>query len=125
MAPPDRSAAPGSGAGSGPYGRDREPGARRGRLTAVKLSRTDAFARLGTALRLGLAAVWVVAGAAKLGDLAGSVRAVAAYQITPYEAAAVVGSALPFVELARGALPVRIWRPGTRLSVDSWLAGTR
>jgi uncharacterized membrane protein YphA (DoxX/SURF4 family) len=59
---------------------------------------------LGLLARLGLAAVWFVAGASKVGDLAGSGRAVAAYRVMPVEAARVVGAALPFVELALGVL---------------------
>lgn len=59
---------------------------------------------LGTAVRLGLAGVWLVAGATKVGDLAASGRAVNAYQVMPYPAAQVVGAALPFVELALGML---------------------
>jgi uncharacterized membrane protein YphA (DoxX/SURF4 family) len=59
---------------------------------------------LGTAVRLGLAAVWLFAGAAKVGDLAASGRAVNAYDVMPFEAAKVVGAALPFVELALGGL---------------------
>jgi uncharacterized membrane protein YphA (DoxX/SURF4 family) len=59
---------------------------------------------LGTAARLGLAAVWLVAGASKVGDLAASGRAVNAYQVLPYDVATVIGAALPFVELALGVL---------------------
>ncbi|MBB5828337.1 MauE/DoxX family redox-associated membrane protein [Micromonospora carbonacea] len=59
---------------------------------------------LGVAARLGLAAVWLVAGGAKVGDLAASGRAVNAYQVMPYDVATVIGAALPFVELALGAL---------------------
>ncbi|MFI9530518.1 MauE/DoxX family redox-associated membrane protein [Micromonospora rosaria] len=59
---------------------------------------------LGLAARLGLAAVWLLAGASKVGDLAASGRAVNAYQILPYDVAVVVGAALPFVELALGVL---------------------
>ncbi|WP_262281566.1 MauE/DoxX family redox-associated membrane protein [Micromonospora sp. MA102] len=59
---------------------------------------------LGIAARLGLAAVWLVAGAAKVGDLAASGRAVNAYQVMPYDLATVIGAALPFVELALGVL---------------------
>lgn len=58
----------------------------------------------GTAARLGLAAVWLVAGASKVGDLAASGRAVNAYQVMPYDVAKVIGAALPFVELALGVL---------------------
>ncbi|SCE77348.1 Methylamine utilisation protein MauE [Micromonospora coriariae] len=59
---------------------------------------------LGIAARLGLAAVWLVAGASKVSDLAASGRAVNAYQVLPYDVATVVGAALPFVELALGVL---------------------
>ncbi|MGN9914266.1 DoxX family protein, partial [Phytohabitans sp. LJ34] len=43
-------------------------------------------------VRLGLAAVWLVAGGAKVGDLAGSGRAVNAYDVMPYELAKVIGA---------------------------------
>jgi uncharacterized membrane protein YphA (DoxX/SURF4 family) len=59
---------------------------------------------VGTVVRLALAAVWLVAGGAKVGDLAASGRAVNAYRVMPYEAAKVVGAALPFVEVALGLL---------------------
>jgi uncharacterized membrane protein YphA (DoxX/SURF4 family) len=59
---------------------------------------------LGTLVRLGLAAVWLVAGGAKVGDLAGSGRAVNAYDVMPYDLAKVIGAALPFVEVALGVL---------------------
>ncbi|MET8230347.1 MauE/DoxX family redox-associated membrane protein [Micromonospora sp. NPDC005298] len=59
---------------------------------------------LGVAARLGLAAVWLIAGASKVGDLAASGRAVNAYQVLPYDVATVVGAALPFIELALGVL---------------------
>ncbi|WJK40273.1 MauE/DoxX family redox-associated membrane protein [Solwaraspora sp. WMMA2056] len=59
---------------------------------------------LGTAARLGLAAVWLYAGGSKVTDLAGSGRAVNAYQIFPYDLAMVIGAALPLVELALGVL---------------------
>ncbi|HTF08847.1 MAG TPA: MauE/DoxX family redox-associated membrane protein [Asanoa sp.] len=61
---------------------------------------------LGTLVRLGLAAVWLFAGAAKVGDLAGSGRAVNAYQVMPFEVAKVIGAALPFVEITLGVLLV-------------------
>ncbi|MCZ7425392.1 DoxX family membrane protein [Micromonospora sp. WMMA1949] len=59
---------------------------------------------LGVAARLGLAAVWLIAGGTKVGDLAASGRAVNAYQVMPYDLATVIGAALPFVELALGVL---------------------
>ncbi|MEV1285542.1 MauE/DoxX family redox-associated membrane protein [Micromonospora sp. NPDC049679] len=59
---------------------------------------------LGTGARLGLAAVWLYAGATKVGDLAASGRAVNAYRIMSYDLAQVIGAALPFVEIALGVL---------------------
>ena len=59
---------------------------------------------ISTVARLALAAVWIVAGALKVGDLAASGRAVHAYQLMPYEAAKVVGAAQPFLEIALGVL---------------------
>ena len=59
---------------------------------------------VSTAARLGLAAVWLIAGGAKVGDLAGSGRAVNAYQLMPYDIAKIVGAALPFLEIALGLL---------------------
>ena len=59
---------------------------------------------ISTAARLGLAAVWLVAGGLKVGDLAGSGRAVNAYRIFPYEAAKAIGAAQPFLEIALGLL---------------------
>ncbi|GIJ71939.1 hypothetical protein Voc01_068560 [Virgisporangium ochraceum] len=58
------------------------------------------------AARLLLAGVWLVAGGTKVGDLQGSVRAVHAYDLLPYELSKVVGAALPFVEIAVGVLLV-------------------
>ncbi|MFD1320924.1 MauE/DoxX family redox-associated membrane protein [Micromonospora sonneratiae] len=59
---------------------------------------------IGLAARLGLAAVWIVAGGSKVSDLAASGYAVNAYQVMPYDLAMVIGAALPFVELALGVL---------------------
>jgi uncharacterized membrane protein YphA (DoxX/SURF4 family) len=59
---------------------------------------------VGTAARVGLALVWLYAGASKVGDLAAAGRAVHAYQVMPYELSQVVGAALPFVEITLGLL---------------------
>jgi uncharacterized membrane protein YphA (DoxX/SURF4 family) len=61
---------------------------------------------LGVAARLvvGTALLW--AGGAKIPDLPGSVRAVHAYRILPYEVSEVVGSVLPFIEVTLGLLLV-------------------
>ena len=59
---------------------------------------------LATAARLLLAAVWVWAGVAKIGDPAAAVRAVRAYRLLPEWLAQGVGYGLPFLELALAAL---------------------
>jgi uncharacterized membrane protein YphA (DoxX/SURF4 family) len=59
---------------------------------------------LGLLARLVLAAVFLIAGAGKVGDLAASGRAVNAYQLMPFEVAKAVGAALPFVEIVLGLL---------------------
>ncbi|MEU4419302.1 MauE/DoxX family redox-associated membrane protein [Actinoplanes sp. NPDC024001] len=59
---------------------------------------------ISTAARLGLAAVWLIAGGLKVGDLAQSARAVNAYQLMSYDAAKVVGAVQPFLEIALGLL---------------------
>lgn len=65
---------------------------------------TTGWVWISTAARLGLAAVWLVAGGLKVGDLAESGRAVNAYEIFPYEVAKVIGAAQPFLEIALGLL---------------------
>jgi uncharacterized membrane protein YphA (DoxX/SURF4 family) len=65
---------------------------------------TTGWLWISTAARLGLAAVWLVAGGLKVGDLAASGRAVNAYQLFPYEVAKVIGAAQPFLEIALGLL---------------------
>nr|WP_236718364.1 MauE/DoxX family redox-associated membrane protein [Actinoplanes sp. TFC3] len=59
---------------------------------------------VSTVARLGLAAVWLIAGGLKVGDLAASGRAVSAYQIFPYDVAKVIGAVQPFLEIALGLL---------------------
>jgi uncharacterized membrane protein YphA (DoxX/SURF4 family) len=54
---------------------------------------------MGTAARLLLSAVFLLAGWSKVLDLAGSGRAVNAYRLMPYDAAKVVGAVLPVLEL--------------------------
>jgi uncharacterized membrane protein YphA (DoxX/SURF4 family) len=58
----------------------------------------------GLLARVVLGGTFLVAGGAKVRDLAESVRAVHAFQILPYEASKLVGAALPFVEMALGLL---------------------
>src|SRR3954464_15630357 len=61
---------------------------------------------ISTVVRLGLAAVFLIAGGTKIGDLAASGRAVNAYDLMPYDVAKVVGAAQPFLEIALGLLLV-------------------
>jgi uncharacterized membrane protein YphA (DoxX/SURF4 family) len=61
---------------------------------------------LSTIARLALAAVWLVAGLTKVGDLPANVRAVRAYRLLPEGVAQVVGSGQPFVEIALALLLV-------------------
>jgi uncharacterized membrane protein YphA (DoxX/SURF4 family) len=55
-------------------------------------------------VRLGLAAVFLVAGGLKVTDLDASGRAVVAYELMPPDAAMTVGAVQPFVEMALGLL---------------------
>ena len=57
-----------------------------------------------TVLRVVLAAVWVWAAVAKIGDPAAAVRAVRAYDLLPEWLAQGVGYGLPFLELALALL---------------------
>jgi uncharacterized membrane protein YphA (DoxX/SURF4 family) len=59
---------------------------------------------LGTAARLIVGGVWIVAGALKVGDLTASGRSVVAYRILPFGASMSLGAVLPFLEMALGLL---------------------
>jgi uncharacterized membrane protein YphA (DoxX/SURF4 family) len=59
---------------------------------------------ISTIARLGLAAVFLIAGGLKVGDLAASGRAVNAYDLMPYDTAKIVGAVQPFLEIALGLL---------------------
>jgi uncharacterized membrane protein YphA (DoxX/SURF4 family) len=72
--------------------------------TGLRARTTAAWPWISTAARLGLAAVFLVAGATKIGDLAASGRAVNAYRLMPFEAAKAVGAMQPFLEIALGLL---------------------
>jgi uncharacterized membrane protein YphA (DoxX/SURF4 family) len=90
------------------HGTDRHTGGALDIAPARPQDRQGRWARvrpwLGLLARLVLAGVFLVAGGMKVSDLAASGRAVNAYQILPYDAATVVGAALPFIELALGVL---------------------
>jgi len=58
------------------------------------------------AARLILGIVLIAAGAGKVGNLAGSVQAAAAYQLVPYEVAQAIGYSLPFAEIGLGIILV-------------------
>jgi len=59
---------------------------------------------LGTLVRLGLAAVWLVSGAVKASDPNQTYLAVRAYQVLPDGLVHPVAAVLPFLELALGLL---------------------
>ncbi len=59
---------------------------------------------LGLLARLVVGGVWVIAGALKLPDPAGSVRAVRAYELLPEAVVPLVGYALPVVEIVVGLM---------------------
>jgi uncharacterized membrane protein YphA (DoxX/SURF4 family) len=59
---------------------------------------------ISTVARLGLAAVFLIAGGLKVGDLAASGRAVNAYDLISYDTAKIVGAVQPFLEIALGLL---------------------
>ncbi|MEU4239753.1 MauE/DoxX family redox-associated membrane protein [Actinoplanes sp. NPDC026619] len=59
---------------------------------------------ISTVARLGLAAVFLISGGLKVGDLAESGRAVNAYKLMDYDTAKVVGAVQPFLEIAVGLL---------------------
>jgi uncharacterized membrane protein YphA (DoxX/SURF4 family) len=65
---------------------------------------TAAWPWISTVARLGLAAVFLIAGGLKIGDLDQSARAVHAYKLTSYETAKVIGAVQPFLEIALGLL---------------------
>ncbi len=59
---------------------------------------------LGTAVRLVLGGVWVVAGALKLPDPAAAERAVRAYELVPEGVVPLLAFGLPVLEVALGVL---------------------
>ncbi|SDI98131.1 Methylamine utilisation protein MauE [Actinokineospora alba] len=69
---------------------------------------------IGTLLRLGLAAVWLVSGWIKVSDPNQTFIAVQAYDLLPSAMVSVVAAAMPFLELALGVLLLA--GLGTRLS---------
>jgi uncharacterized membrane protein YphA (DoxX/SURF4 family) len=69
-------------------------------------------------VRLGLAAVFLAAGASKVTDLDASGRAVVAYELMPTDIALAVGAVLPFVELALGLLLLL----GLATRLAAWIA---
>ncbi|MGH3859948.1 MauE/DoxX family redox-associated membrane protein [Actinokineospora sp.] len=69
---------------------------------------------MGTLLRLGLAAVWLVSGWIKVSDPNQTFIAVQAYDLLPSAMVSVVAAAMPFLELALGVL--LLVGLGTRLS---------
>jgi uncharacterized membrane protein YphA (DoxX/SURF4 family) len=67
-----------------------------------RFDRTAPGGWVALVLRLGLAAVWLIAGLVKITDLSGSVRSVYAFKILPYGLSQVVGAAQPMLEILLG-----------------------
>lgn len=59
---------------------------------------------ISTVARLGLAAVFLISGGLKVGDLAEAGRAVNAYHLMSYDTARVIGAIQPFLEIGVGLL---------------------
>ena len=59
---------------------------------------------LGTLIRVGLAAVWLISGGLKAADPEQTYLAVSAFDVLPAGLVSPVAAALPFVELALGVL---------------------
>ena len=75
------------------------------------------LSRLGLAVRLGAAAVWIAAGAAKLPQIEAFREAVERYAILPSAVAAPFAYALPFLELGLGLyLAAGLFVRGTALA---------
>jgi uncharacterized membrane protein YphA (DoxX/SURF4 family) len=70
-------------------------------------------------VRLGLAAVFLVAGGLKVGDLDASGRAVIAYELMPTNVAMTVGAVQPLVEIALGVLLML----GLATRLAAWISG--
>jgi len=74
-------------------------------MTTMETGRAAAvWPWISTVARVGLAAVFLIAGGLHVGDLAASGRAVNAYQLMSFDAARVVGAVQPFLEIAVGLL---------------------
>lgn len=69
-------------------------------------------------VRLGLAAVFLAAGASKVTDLDASGRAVVAYELMPTDIALIIGAVLPFVELGLSLLLL----VGLATRLAAWIA---
>jgi uncharacterized membrane protein YphA (DoxX/SURF4 family) len=74
------------------------------RTTGVGLFLRSWWPWLSVLARLVVGAVWITAGALKLGDPDASVRAVRAYQLLPESIVPLVGRGLPVLEVLVGAL---------------------
>jgi uncharacterized membrane protein YphA (DoxX/SURF4 family) len=69
-----------------------------------RLDWADVQPWLGTAARVIIAIVFIIAGGLKVGDLSESTRAVNAYEVMPIGLGRVIGSMLPLIEIAVGLL---------------------
>jgi uncharacterized membrane protein YphA (DoxX/SURF4 family) len=81
--------------------------------------RANALPWIGLAIRLSAAAIWLVAGVAKIADLTAFRQEVAAYDVAPSILVDPIAYALPFLEIALGiyfALGLLV-RPAAALSL--------
>ncbi len=110
-------------------------------LRAVSRPSARGLDALGTAVRLGLAAVWLVSGGLKAADPGGTRLAVGANEMLPGGLVDPVATGLPLVELALGTvilvgaltrLAARVSQAWARASrstaapvpaVDAWISG--
>ena len=79
---------------------------------------------IGLLARLVTGGVWLVAGALKVTDPAGSVRAVRAYELLPEAIVPTVGHLLPVIEIVIGACLILglLTRPMAALSALLFIA---
>jgi uncharacterized membrane protein YphA (DoxX/SURF4 family) len=75
-------------------------------LDVVLSSRGRLLRGVGLLARLGLAAVWLISGVAKVADPGQTYLAVQAYDVLPEDLVGVVATALPLVEVVFGVLLV-------------------
>jgi uncharacterized membrane protein YphA (DoxX/SURF4 family) len=74
------------------------------RVGSVLRRKSSVLDGAGTVVRLGLAAVWLIAGAGKVADPGTFAMSVKTYQVFPDDVASVVAAIVPLLEVAFGLL---------------------